>query len=273
VLEPLARDLSRAALVVDFDGTLAPIVDHPDDARPLPRLVDVLRDLTGSLALVGVVSGRPVEFLRARLPVDGLALVGQYGLERLAGTEIRRDPRAEPYVAGVAAAASEAASRWPRLVIERKGDVAVALHWRTVPDDAPDADAVRALADAHDLALLPGRMVIELRPPLPVDKGAAVETLLVESGASAAAFAGDDHGDLTAFDALDRLQSQQLLDAAIRIAIRSEEAPVELLERADLVVDGPGGLAALLEPLRASIGRRRKRRLLRGRPSTPPGPG
>jgi trehalose 6-phosphate phosphatase len=91
VLEPLARDPSRAALVVDFDGTLAPIVDHPDDARALPAALDVLAALVVELALVGVVSGRPVDFLRDRIGIDGVRLVGQYGLEAAVRVGVRSE--------------------------------------------------------------------------------------------------------------------------------------------------------------------------------------
>ena len=99
VLAPLVDQPGAAALVTDFDGTLAPIVDDPTRARPVPTAVRALEALARSLAVVGVVSGRPVEFLRAPLPADGLALVGQYGLERLVDGHIVVDERAEPSTA------------------------------------------------------------------------------------------------------------------------------------------------------------------------------
>jgi trehalose 6-phosphate phosphatase len=211
--------------------------------------LDALRVLVDELALVGVVSGRPVDFLRERTDIDGLALVGQYGLERLVDGRIVFDPGAEPYVARVAAIAQEAAERWPRLVIERKGTIAVALHWRTVPGAAPPIDEVSELAARNGLSLLPGRMVVELRPPLDVDKGTAVEALLGAGGITTAAFAGDDVGDVAAFDALDRMVASGALDAAVRVAVRSEESPDELLTRADAIVDAPEGLTAALAEL------------------------
>ncbi len=248
-LAPLADDRTHAAFVVDFDGTLAPIVDHPDRAVALPEALDLLRLLVDDLALVGIVSGRPVDFLRERIGIDGLALVGQYGLERLVDGRIVFDPAAEPFVAPVAAALGEARARWPRLVIERKGAIAVALHWRTAPDAAPPIDEVSDLANQHGLALLPGRMVVELRPPLPVDKGTAVESLLGGRGIEAAAFAGDDVGDVAAFDALDSLVATGAVTTAVKVAVRSEESPDALLSRADNVVDGPAGLVAALRTL------------------------
>jgi trehalose 6-phosphate phosphatase len=93
-------------------------------------------------------------------------------------------------------------------------------------------------------------MARELRPPLPVDKGTAVTALLTDAPAiERASFAGDDHGDLAAFAALGRLRDDGALRAVTRIAVRSSEAPLELLDAADVVVDGPDGLAALLRAL------------------------
>jgi trehalose 6-phosphate phosphatase len=236
-------------LVVDFDGTLAPIVDHPDDAVALPGAIDVLRELTARLGMVGIVSGRPVDFLQEHVGIEGLVLVGQYGLEHLVDGRVTFDSRAEPYVQRVAEIATEAGERWPRLVIERKGAIAVALHWRTDPGAVPPIDEVSELASRHGLTLLPGRMVVELRPPLPVDKGTAVESLLSGSAVSWGAFAGDDVGDLAAFDALDRMVASGALEEAVRLAVRSEESPPELLDRADAIVDGPEGLVDALRAL------------------------
>ena len=194
-----------------------------------------------------MVSGRPVEFLRKRLGLDGVALIGQYGLEHLVGGDVVVDERAPPYYDAVAAAAEEARQDWPHLLIERKGRLTVTVHWRD--RDAPAVDAVHALAARHGLAALDTRMACELRPPVPVDKGSALAELLQSSDVDAAAFAGDDRGDLTAFDALDRLVAVGNLRHAARIAVSSDEVPAELLERADLVVEGPAGVAELLSSL------------------------
>jgi trehalose 6-phosphate phosphatase len=247
----LTREPDRAAFVTDFDGTLAPIVNDPARARALPTALDALGALARRLALVAVVSGRPVEFLREHVPLEPVVLVGQYGLETLAGAEVVVDPAAAPYLDAVAAAAAEAERAWPDLLIERKGAVAFTVHWRTAPGSAPHPDALAALAAGHGLELQPGRMACELRPPVPVDKGTAVERLL-PGGAESIAFAGDDRGDLSVFDLFDRwsVPPDEAVDEprvwCTRIAVRSSEAPPELVDRADIVVDGPPGLAALL---------------------------
>ena len=251
-LQPLADAPDRAGMLVDYDGSLAPIVDHPEQARPLPAARRVLSSLATRLALVAVVSGRPVDFLRDALELDGVTCVGQYGLERLEGGRVVVDPRVERFTDAVAAAADAADREFPDLYVERKGRVAVTVHWRTAADHA---DAVTAWADATatrlGLAVSPTRMARELRPPVPVDKGVAVESLCI--GLRAAAFAGDDHGDLAAFDALDRMQTDGRLQHTVRIGVHSPEEPPELIARAQLHVDGPAGLALLLRELAEAI--------------------
>jgi trehalose 6-phosphate phosphatase len=232
------------ALVTDFDGTLAPIVDDPARATALGAALHALGVLVDELGLVGVISGRPVDFLRERLPLPGVELVGQYGLERLVEGRVLVDERAAPYRTAVRAAADEAEVTWPDLLVERKGELAVTVHWRTAPDRAPTPSALQALASRHGLATQVGRRACELRPPLPVDKGTALVALLERAGTpSRVAFAGDDRGDLAAFEAVGPGPG------GVRIAVRSPESPPELLELADVVVDGPEGLAALLGEL------------------------
>jgi trehalose 6-phosphate phosphatase len=247
-LAPLVAAPARAAVLVDFDGTLSPIVANPDAARPLPAARDALAALVGAVGRVAVVSGRPVAFLRAALGVDGVTYVGQYGLERWDGERVVTDPRVEPFLPVVEEVAVAAERDLPGLRVERKQGVAVVLHWREQPERGPDAEAWAAdAARRSGLDLHPAKMACELRPPVPMDKGRAVAEVV--TGMDVAAFAGDDAGDLAAFDALDRLQRDGTLGTALRIAVRSDEVPPDLVARADVVVDGPVGLAALLTEL------------------------
>lgn len=248
LLAALAKDPSQAAVIVDFDGTLAPIVDDPPAATALPEAAATLDRLARCFGRVAVVSGRPVAFLRDQLPVEGLALFGQYGVERFDGAGVTTVPAAARWVEAVHRAADEAEAELPGLFVERKGEVAVGLHWRRRPDlEAAAVGLGRRLAGLHGLRLEPGRQTLELRPPLDVDKGTAVEELAAT--ASAALFIGDDRGDLAAFDTLSRLVGEGRLAHAVRVAVRSSEAPAELLEQADLVVDGPRGALQLLDEL------------------------
>jgi trehalose 6-phosphate phosphatase len=254
-LDAIVEQPGDAAVLVDYDGSLAPIVDDPEAATPLPAARDALAGLVGRVRLVAVVSGRPVGFLRDALGIDGAVFVGQYGLQRWDGTRVVTDPRVAPYVASVEETADAAGRELSGVHVERKDGVAVVLHWRARPElgAAAEAWAQRAAASSG-LALHPARMAVELRPPVPVDKGAVVEDLC--AGLHAAAFAGDDAGDLPAFDALERLEAAGRLGHGVRIGVSSTEGPPELLARADLRVDGPVGLATLLADLSASLSAR-----------------
>jgi len=243
----------RTALLVDFDGSLAPIVERAADARPLPDAPAVLARLAAGLGRVAVVSGRPVGFLARHLPVDGVALVGLYGMERSVDGAYAVDPRVRPYLVAVAAATAELEAALPPEVVESKSGISVTLHWRPVPDRAAAIiELAHEIATRYGLAEMQTRMAIELRPPIDVDKGAATANLV--TGLDVAAFAGDDRGDLPAFAALTRAVADGRLQRAVCIGVSSVEAPPELAEAVDLVVDGPVGLLALLARVADEIG-------------------
>jgi trehalose 6-phosphate phosphatase len=251
-LLPFADAPARAALFVDFDGSLAPIVLDPGAARPLPAARAALARLVQCLGAVAVVSGRPAAFLRDALAIDGLDYVGTYGLERIVAGAVVLDERVRPYLAAVAQAADDAEAALPGLRVERKGGVAVTVHWRDQPERGEQAARWAAEA-APRLGLeapLRGRMAVELRPPVPVDKGTTVADLA--AGMDAAAFAGDDVGDLPAFAALRALAGEGALAHGVSIGVTSAESPPEV-RAADIVVEGPAGLAALLDALADAI--------------------
>jgi trehalose 6-phosphate phosphatase len=245
MIDALVERPAETALFVDYDGSLAPIVDHPDDAVALPASIEALRQLVGRVGRVGIVSGRPLEFLARHVDVPGLVMAGLYGMELLVDGERRVDPRVLACGDAVAAAADEAEARLPGVFVERKSGLSVTLHWRTAPDHADEALAVAAdLARRHGLAELRTRAAIELRPPVPIDKGTVVDALV--EGYTVGAFAGDDTGDLAAFAALGRAAAAGRLTRALRIGVRSPEMPAELPDAVDGLVDGPNGLAELL---------------------------
>ncbi len=251
-LAPLIDDPGRAAVLSDFDGSLAPIVDDPSSARPLPGTVEVLARLGPLVRLVGIVSGRPVSFLRRVLPVEAVVLAGLYGMERVVDGEVRLDPRVADYVGVAEQAATELERALPDLYVERKGRVACVVHWRRSPAREDEAVALAGeVARRHGLSAERGRMALELRPPVEVDKGTVVESL--SEGVRVVLFAGDDTGDLAAFDALDRMVGEGSLGAAVKVAVASEEAPRELLERADARVEGPAELVHLLGGLASAL--------------------
>jgi len=234
-LDDVRAHLARAAILLDFDGTLAPIVPEPEDARPWPGVVEMLADLSERAALVAVISGRPEAFIRGVLDVHKLEVIGLYGLEGAPVLEaaIKADVHA--------LAATEEGAR-----VEDKG-VSLSVHVRGTPD--PDAAAARlrgpvaALADRYGLAAFEGKRVIELAPP-GARKGGVVRQLIVRVEPAAAVYAGDDLEDREAYAALD-----DVTGPTCRIAVLGAETPEELRGAADVLVEGPPGLLEVLRTL------------------------
>ncbi|MET0160918.1 MAG: trehalose-phosphatase [Acidimicrobiales bacterium] len=244
-LTPFRADPAAVAVVLDYDGTLSPIVADAADALPQEGVAELLARLRDRVGLVAVVSGRPIDFLAPLLP-PGLVLAGLYGLELAVDDQRLDHPQSGNWREVIDDVAGRAEIRGPVGVgVERKG-LSLTLHYRSVPDQEA-ATAAYAAEEAHRSGLVarPARMSWELHPPIEVDKGTAVLDLADDF--AAVAFAGDDVGDLPGFDALDELADRGV--ATLRIAVDSPEAPPELLERADIVVDGPQGLVTLLESL------------------------
>ena len=260
----LVRAADRAVVGLDFDGTLAPIVEDPEKAHIHPEAADVLVDLADVVAAVAVITGRPA---RQALDLGGLEVVGntigdhgkelylfgQYGNERWSSTRRRIISPRPPH--GLATFLrdlprtlrnADAADAW----VEDKG-LAHAVHTRRMAD--PDAafdrllGPLRELADRNGLVLEPGRHVIEVRAP-GMDKGKAVEALVEEVGAGAFLFAGDDLGDVEAFEAVDTLAKDGMPTLLVCSASDEESA---LVARSDIVVHGPEGVLDLLRQLTA----------------------
>ncbi|MER5373901.1 trehalose-phosphatase [Streptomyces sp. NPDC002553] len=262
-LEAILARPGATLVALDFDGTLAPIVENPDDARAHPDAVPALAALAPKVASVAVVTGRPPAVAVrnggfAGVPgLDRLVVLGHYGAERWdARTDTVSAPEPHP---GVAAARAElpdvleAAGAWQGTWVEEKGR-AVAVHTRRAEDPQAAFEALRKpladLAARHGLIVEPGRMVLELRPP-GVDKGVALTEYVREIGAECVLYAGDDLGDLPAFAAVDELRSEGV--PGLLVASGSAEVS-ELSERADLVVDGPAGVVRLLRALADQLG-------------------
>ncbi|MET7600646.1 trehalose-phosphatase [Streptomyces sp. NPDC005481] len=252
----------RAVIALDFDGTLAPIVPDPEQARAHPGAVPALAALAPKVASVAVVTGRPAGVAVrhggfAGVPgLEHLVVLGHYGAERwdaVSGTV--NAPAPHPGVAAVRAELPgflDEIGAWQGTWIEEKGR-AVAVHTRRAADPQAAFETLRGplteLAARHGLIVEPGRMVLELRPP-GVDKGVALTEYVRETGAEAVLYAGDDLGDLPAFAAVDKLRS----DGVPGLLVCSGSSEVaELAERADLVVEGPAGVVALLTALAARI--------------------
>lgn len=203
--------------------------------------MDALAALVDRYGLVAVVSGRPAAFLSEHLDVAGLARWGSYGLEWVdADGAVVEDRQATSWRAAVATVVARAREGAPAGVgVEDKG-LSVTFHVRNAPSTERWVRAfARARAAETGLVEHDAKMSVELRPPLATDKGTVVRRL-VAGRFRAACFVGDDRGDLSAFEALADV------DHGVRVAVRSPESPPELLDAADLVVDGPEGVLSLL---------------------------
>ena len=230
----------RAGVLLDFDGTLSPIVAKPELARIRDGARDAIVRLVGRYAVVAIVSGRTGDQLRALVDIDGVRLAALYGLAEEA------PPLPDALLAGV----REIAAGVPGARVEPKGG-SVAVHYRAA-DDAATARAQLAagltpIAEEGGLAVLPGKMVLELVPAGRPLKEGAVERIVENERLDAVLYAGDDVADIRAFEALDRMAERGI--HTVKVAVHGRETPVALSDAADVVVDGPAGLVTLLRGL------------------------
>jgi trehalose 6-phosphate phosphatase len=256
-LRPLTENSSAAGVFFDIDGTLAPIVPRPEQSHVREEISLLLARLGRRYGCVACVSGRPVAEARRLIGVGGIAYAGSHGAELILPGE--QQPTFIPAFASwegsvrsfVAARESDRELRRLRVRIEDKGPIK-AFHWREVPDEAAAETwltGVAQEAEAEGLATHWGRKVLEIRPPVPIDKGQAVRRLVEVAGVSAGLFAGDDVTDLDAFTALDTLAADGTLAATVRVGVRSAEGPPAIVERADIVVEGVDGMVEVLTAL------------------------
>jgi trehalose 6-phosphate phosphatase len=237
-LVSLLRDPAATAIVADYDGTLSAMAEDPDEARPVEGTVEVLDQLADAFGVVAVVSGRRLEFLRNQLRgvSSSVRMVGLYGLEWRGPDGTVIDPAARRWVPVVAEVVDRLQSAAPPGVRVEDKELGVTVHWRQAPDMASwVASTVRHEADRSGLRAQPGKMAIELRLPLEVDKGTALRELIAPC--SAACYLGDDTGDLPAFAALSQAGKRGM--ATVSIAVVGAETPPPVIEAADLTVGGP----------------------------------
>jgi trehalose 6-phosphate phosphatase len=254
LLAPLRADPAAGAVLLDIDGTLAPIVRHASDAAVPEQTRMALIELARRYRTVACVSGRSAAVARQIVSIGSIAYIGNHGSELLAPGS--REAIVDPQVASWAARVHQFADRADtpslqqlRIRREDKGAI-VAFHWRGAPDEQAALVAVAALElAAQDAGLHThrGRKVLEIRPPVPIDKGRGVRWLLAEHPPAAALYIGDDHTDVDAFAGLRELLGED----AVCVGVRSEETPEELEAAADAMVDGPRGVRELLDLLLA----------------------
>ncbi|HEY1450430.1 MAG TPA: trehalose-phosphatase [Solirubrobacteraceae bacterium] len=255
-LEPLRADPDHGAILLDIDGTLAPIVRHATDAHVPEATRALLIEVAKRYGVVGCVSGRRAATARQIVAIGTLAYVGNHGGELLlpGATRAEVDPELAAWTVRIRAFAAQAlTAEQQRLRIRGEDkDAIAAFHWRGAPDEQAAEAAVRgiaAAAEAEGFVVHWGRKVLEVRPPVALDKGIGVAKLLLGSPATTALYVGDDTTDLDAFRGLRGLVQDGPLQSALCVAVDSDEAPPELAREADLTLGGTAGVRELLEAL------------------------
>jgi trehalose 6-phosphate phosphatase len=256
LLQPLRDDPEHSAVLLDVDGVLAPIVQQPDDAHMPETTRRPLIEVARRYGTVACVSGRRASDARRIVSLGSIAYLGSHGSEVLRPGAIapELDHELQAWTRRVQAFTHEAYGeklRRLRVRLEDKEAIA-ALHWRGTPDEDDALAAIEEVAEAAEKAGFVthwGRKVLEIRPPVRIDKGAGLVGLLGETDLVAAVYVGDDVTDLDAFRGLSELQERGRLGYALRVGVRSDETPPAIEEQADVMVDGPDGVRGLLRAL------------------------
>ncbi len=243
-------------MLLDIDGTLAPIVEHAADASVPETTRQLMIAVARRYGLMACISGRRASEARAMVSIGTIAYLGSHGAELLRSgwTEAQLDPALAQWSPRLDEFRRESDTpelRRRRVRIEDKGPI-IAYHWRGAVDeqDARAAiDAIAQQAQADGLEVFWGRKVMEVRPPVRIDKGLGVRSVLGEGNFSAVLYTGDDVTDLDAFRALLELKQEGRIGHAVRVGVHSEDGPEAILQEADIVVSGTEGVRELLSAL------------------------
>jgi trehalose 6-phosphate phosphatase len=256
LLEPFKAHPERAGVLLDVDGVLAPIVQHPDDAHMPETTRRPLIEVARRYGVVACVSGRRASDARRIVSLGSIAYLGSHGSEVLmpGSTAPQLDRELQAWTRRVQNFTEDAFDeplRKLRVRLEDKEAIA-ALHWRGVPDEEDAQAAVEEVARRAEQAGFTthwGRKVLEIRPPVRIDKGAGIVSLLRDKHLAAALYVGDDTTDLDAFRGLTELVEGGRLGTALRVGVHSDEGPSALAKEADVMVDGTDGVRELLQAL------------------------
>ena len=248
---------SPAGLFTDIDGTISAIAPTPDDAFVPEGIKESLRRLARRLSLVAVVSGRAADAARMMVGIDDLLYVGNHGMERVRGENRTAHPAAAAgaaVMAEVLAEIGETLATSPLAavaLVENKG-LTGTVHYRLAPDQAAALELlgplVTSVAEKHGLRVTTGRAILELRPPVRIDKGTAVAELVAEHELRGAIFLGDDITDVDAFRAMAAARAGGAVET-LTIGVVGAETPAAVRAAVDATVEGVDGAAALLAAL------------------------
>jgi len=248
-LETWREDPGSVAILTDIDGTLAPIVPTPDLSEVPQELRGLLRELSRKYLLVAGISGRKTKDALDLIGLDEVVYFGNHGFEILRDGEVEVIPEALPYFERVQELELRAKEELAPLgaFVEEKG-ITASIHYRNVPPEIGErcVEFVKAEGERLGLRITVGRGVVEARPPIRADKGTAVRALVDEYRPKRAMFLGDDTTDLDAFRELATLREEGTLEEILRVGVRSDEGPPEIVTEADIVVDGVEGVGEVL---------------------------
>ena len=238
--------------MTDIDGVLAPIVPTPDMSEVPEELRELLWRLSQMYRVVAGVSGRTTEDALRLVGLEEVVYYGNHGFEVLRGGEIEIVPEAAPYEEAVEELERKAREELEPLgaFVEEKG-ITASIHYRNTSSEVGERCKEFAKREGERLGLriTTGRGVVEARPPIRADKGTATRKVVEEYEPEKTLFMGDDTTDLDAFRELEALREEGVLSQILRIGVKSEEGPPEIVSEADLVVEGTEGVKEVLRSL------------------------
>jgi len=252
-LEGWREDPASVAILTDIDGTLAPIVPTPDMSEVPEELRELLRELSEKYLLVAGISGRKTQDALDLIGLDEVVYFGNHGFEILRDGRVEVIPEALPFFERVQELERRSKEELAPLgaFVEEKG-ITASIHYRNVPPEIGERSVafVKSEGERLGLRVTVGRGVVEARPPIRADKGTAVRALVEEYRPKRAMFLGDDTTDLDAFRELAVLREEGTLEEILRVGVRSDEGPPEIVTEADIVVDNVEGVGEVLRVLR-----------------------
>jgi trehalose 6-phosphate phosphatase len=246
------------ALLTDVDGTISAIAPTPEAATLLPGVRETLVEACGVFDLVGAISGRSAFDARRMVDLPRMLYVGNHGMEWIEPNAAVNEPgalhvvpAAQRYATTITAALDAIehtiVPRFPGMLVERKG-VTGSIHYRLVDDPIAAENAVESALHrygAHELRITHGKQIVELRPPLAIDKGTSIKELTATHRLKGAVYLGDDRTDIDAFRALREL-GEDVTFHGFSVAILHAEAPPELADAADLALGSVEEVPAFL---------------------------
>ncbi|HEU0003098.1 MAG TPA: trehalose-phosphatase [Ktedonobacteraceae bacterium] len=243
-------------LAFDFDGTLSPIAPTPEAAQLYPGVADLLEQAS-AFAHVAILTGREIEDGARKVNLDGLTYIGTHGLEWSDGLpwlhEVHIDPTSLAYISSgtyLLDLVDERLADLPGVIVQRKR-VGGSIHYRLAPDKKQTRrkllDLLTEPARRVNMQLSEGKQIVEIRPPLAINKGIAVRQFAQRHALRGLVFAGDDRTDLDAVMEMAELRRQGL--ATLAIVARYPDTLPTLLQHADIVVDAVPGMVALLRDM------------------------